>query len=187
MSHIRDGTSTTNNNINKILNCFINIIYKKNKVVPDQIKHETLRCKIQYYYKNIKIDIKINKRNGYLELIIIKKNIIIPLLEDNTITEIKRNIDKKLKISQKNVSECIICFNPIMHIEHNIICLKCTAIWCLDCYIKSLRFSGGLINCPYCRYDYGLIKKKLNSRRNTQFDLLDIKQNNSNIFSILYY
>ena len=177
MSHIRDGTSTTNNNINKILNCFINIIYKKNRVSPYKIKNEILKHKINNYFENIEIDIRVNKKNGYLELILIKKNITIPLLEDNTINEIKRNIDKKLKISQKDISECIICFNPIKQIEKNIICLKCTAIWCLTCYIKSLHFSEGLIKCPYCRYDYGLIEKQ---RRN-------IKRNKYDIFSILYY
>ena len=189
---------------NLIKKCIYNIknllCMKNNKIMPLRDKEEIIKKDISNYIKNIKFNLRINSVNGYLEIFFIKGKIILPILENNSWNEIKRNIDRKLKIikqkrgeknsmKQNNTFECIICYKHILEYNKNIICLKCTAVWCLDCYTKIINNDMGIVKCPLCRYDYGCTFDPIIVYPNCilRFCIKIDGDINTDIFSILYY
>lgn len=78
----------------------------------------------------------------------------ITILPDNSWTEIKRHIIKKIKFSnEKNKSYlCSICAEQM---KKRVSCARCSNGTCGNCYINIFKANNGIIKCPHCRYSYG--------------------------------
>ena len=91
----------TSTNIKTIIQNIIGI--RSSNIMPIDKKYENTRQSIYTYIPGIKFDLRVNAVNGYLEVFFVKDEIILPILEDNSWNEIKRNIDRKLKIAEQKV------------------------------------------------------------------------------------
>jgi uncharacterized paraquat-inducible protein A len=118
-----------------------------NKSTRNQLIH-----KIKEYIPNEKIEFRLHKITGAIQIIFIDKHAIMSITDCNTWDEIKRHIDAK--ISNEKSNECSICFTDKIK-KRRVSCAKCANNWCVYCYIEIFRENNGLIVCPFCRYTYG--------------------------------
>lgn len=87
-----------------------------------------------------------------MEVILVDRGANITVLRDSKWIDIKRRIDKIVNTKIEKI--CSIC-SENKTIVHRISCTKCSADWCIDCYINIFRTNKGIIKCPFCRYSYG--------------------------------
>ena len=120
--------------------------YKRCNVLKNLINKE---------YKNKNFGFIINRETLYMEVVINIKSTI-TLLYDNDWNEIKRHIDKKIRLQKDYtdgvVENCTICFEKI---KKSVSCSKCANNWCSECYINIFKHGKGIITCPHCRYTFG--------------------------------
>ena len=103
-------------------------------------------------YTNNTFDFIRNPDTLYIEVIINNKSNV-TILPDNTWTEIKRHITKKIIVQCDGIVEdCIICCGTI---KKNVTCPKCSINYCSECYINIFKHGKGVITCPHCRYSFG--------------------------------
>ena len=118
---------------------------KRNREYPKEF--DDICKKIKLYIPHISVEFRKSSTTGLLELIFVKEQSVMSVTNDNTWDEITRHIDSCLK-EDKGLN-CQICQESIINRTG---CTKCSADWCVECYINIFKTGRGIIKCPFCRY-----------------------------------